>query len=158
MAWTGDEKAAIIKAFSEKGESASVIARRHGTTRNAILGVVHRHRLKSGLAPRPPKVAAAATARRKQTLRPADRRGGIMAAQRFGKSAALVADHSGIFADHVVMVPPIARAVPIADLSDGECRFAVTPHHARPTEHRFCGAPADGSFCAHHARIVFNQA
>lgn len=44
----------------------------------------------------------------------------------------------------------------IGDLREGQCRFACTPHNARPAEHRFCGEPVAWkggkltSWCSRH--------
>ena len=53
-----------------------------------------------------------------------------------------------------------AGAYPIADLREGQCRFACTPHTARPAEHRFCGEPVawkggkPTSWCREHLPVV----
>ena len=56
MAWTDQQIAEIVKAFYIDGFSAAQIAPRYGVSRNAIIGVAHRHRQKSGHVPkaRPP--------------------------------------------------------------------------------------------------------
>lgn len=55
-------------------------------------------------------------------------------------------------------------AWPIADLRQGQCRFACTPDHARPEDHRFCGRPArigpgnrHGSWCPDHLALVWGR-
>lgn len=53
-------------------------------------------------------------------------------------------------------------AWPIALLRTGQCRFACTPHGARPEQHRFCGAPTASragkptSWCAAHLARIFD--
>jgi hypothetical protein len=46
------------------------------------------------------------------------------------------------------------RAVPFSELSPSGCKWAVTPHNAAPSHHRFCNAPrsAEVPYCAQHAR------
>ncbi|MGX9983948.1 hypothetical protein [Methylobacterium fujisawaense] len=51
----------------------------------------------------------------------------------------------------------------IAELVEGQCRFPVTPHRARPHEHRFCGEPVawkagkPTSWCGQHLIEVCGQ-
>ncbi|WP_426314546.1 hypothetical protein ACN9MF_28405 [Methylobacterium fujisawaense] len=53
-------------------------------------------------------------------------------------------------------------AWPIAALRNGQCRFACTPHGARPEQHRFCGEPTalragkPTSWCAVHLARIFD--
>ena len=68
-------------------------------------------------------------------------------------------------AQHVeVTAPPrpthAVGAWPIADLREGQCRSACTPHTARAAEHRFCGEPVvwkgtkPTSWCREHLPVV----
>lgn len=145
MPWTDDDKAAAIRAFFENGETAGTIAKRHGTTRNAVLGLMHRHRARNGIAARVPVGPKARKPEQRAPRKPATAR----------KAVPLVAEMAAIGV-RLVPWPKLPGGLPIGDLGAGECRFAITPHDARKSEHRFCGAPADGSFCPHHARIVFS--
>ncbi|MCB4802666.1 hypothetical protein QO001_002219 [Methylobacterium brachiatum] len=49
----------------------------------------------------------------------------------------------------------------IAELVEGQCRFACTPHTARPDAHRFCGAPVawkagkPTAWCPEHLAWVY---
>ncbi|GLS29935.1 GcrA cell cycle regulator [Mesorhizobium albiziae] len=162
MAWNEAQKAEIIKAFFETGDSASVIASRYGCSRNAIIGLAHRHRARNGIAPQTRAAVGRSTHRKPQgkpTARPVTKRPALA----IGKSAAFAAGRAGTamltkeFAAigvRLLPLPPTARSVPLVELAAGECRFSVTPHHAGRDQHRFCGAPADGSYCAHHARLA----
>ncbi|MDF2601114.1 MAG: hypothetical protein K0Q54_3937 [Methylobacterium brachiatum] len=50
----------------------------------------------------------------------------------------------------------------IAELVAGQCRFACTPHTARPDAHRFCGAPVawkagkPTAWCPEHLARVYD--
>lgn len=48
---------------------------------------------------------------------------------------------------------PVSLSVPFAELNPLGCKWATTPHHVRPEQHRFCNAPrADfGPWCRAHA-------
>lgn len=49
---------------------------------------------------------------------------------------------------------------PMAATTAGQCKFACTPHSARPEQHRFCGEPVawkggrPTSWCSHHHDVV----
>jgi len=60
-----------------------------------------------------------------------------------------------------ISVPPLQPGTwPIADLREGQCRFACTPHGARPEDHRFCGEPVawkggkPTSWCREHLPVI----
>ena len=50
----------------------------------------------------------------------------------------------------------------IAELVEGQCRFACTPHATRPDAHRFCGAPVawkagkPTAWCPEHLARVYD--
>jgi len=164
MAWTDEQRAAIIKAYYEAGESASEIAARYHVSRNSIIGLAGRHRaktgrgLKSNAAPRKPSDP---TAPRKPSgaRPPAKPKAGLD----FATLARLDAANARIIA---AASPPRSLGLPAApvadarfvawgDLGQGECRFAVTPHHVAPRDHRFCGRHADdGPYCRPHSRLA----
>lgn len=67
------------------------------------------------------------------------------------------------------IVPPPPTPEPgtwrIAELREGQCRFACTPHDARPAAHRFCGQTTQagpgnlhGSWCPDHLPMVWSGA
>jgi GcrA cell cycle regulator len=145
MAWDDETKAAAIAAFFTKGESAGTIARRVGTTRSAVLGLAHRHRQRLAAAGGSPVKPAPAAAK------PAKARGGPPRTLPTGKSRML--DRlAPILGTHMVIDPV---GVVLDDLTRDVCRFPVTPHHAGPAEHRFCGASATGPYCPQHARRAY---
>lgn len=60
-----------------------------------------------------------------------------------------------------ISVPTHAPGMwPIADTREGQCKFACTPHSARPELHRFCGEPVawkggkPTSWCREHLDVV----
>lgn len=73
--------------------------------------------------------------------------------------------------DEQHLITPAPPPVPepgtwrIAELREGQCRFACTPHNARPEAHRFCGrgtqvGPGNlhGSWCPDHLPMVWSGA
>lgn len=91
-----------------------------------------------------------------------------------GTGAPPPAAGEGVAAASVPPAPaPIAPPPPdpepgtwrIAELREGQCRFACTPHNARPEAHRFCGrrtqvGPGNlhGSWCPDHLPMVWSGA
>lgn len=152
--WT-DERIDELKRLWATGLSASLIAKRMGgITRNAILGKAHR----LGLSER------ATTSR----MRSAHRRVSPLNTGRirrvFGNTAPKVALDPLIERQmelHLVEPMPVADVletlrVDLLDLKEHMCRFPVT----KEGPHLFCGLQkaAHGSYCEHHARIVFQPA
>lgn len=147
--WTDEQRQAIADAFLKDGESASVIGKRYGVSRNAILGLVHRYKSAHGIGGKTRAAAPRSVAAKQPVSRPASR---------------------GTRPSHIPPIPrktrlpqidrctpAPARLVAIADLKSGECRFPVTPHDAPRDGHLFCGlgvAEQGGSYCAAHVRLA----
>lgn len=149
--WSADEKAAIVKAFFDDGESASKIAARYGVSRNAIIGVAHRNGAKN----HPPKSHAPVKPGSKA---PPPRRGGMDFAstarlEAATTKAALISGTKTTLQLRPAALVEGARFLPLAELGAHDCHFPVTPHHAAPDNHRFCGLPAEETYCPHHARL-----
>lgn len=72
--------------------------------------------------------------------------------------AAKAAQHVEVTASPQPVHP--AGTWPIADLREGQCRFACTPHTARSEDHRFCGEPVawkggkPTSWCRDHLPVI----
>lgn len=173
MAWTDEQRAEIVKAFYEVGESAGIIAARYNVSRNAIIGLAHRHGAKVGHwsksnAPAQRKPADAAKAQAGKATASKSPAGGAANGKAFAglgfaaqarldaaaAKLAAIGDQAGTIDRYRAEPVEGARFVPWDALDKGECQFAVTPHSVGPTEHRFCGLPADGSYCPHHRRLA----
>lgn len=140
MAWSDVDKAAAVKSFFEDGEVASKIAKRFGVTRSAVLGLMHRHRVKNRISTRSPVAPMAKKSPRRPTVT-------------IHKPA--IAGMTAMTGTKISPWPKAPGGLSIAEIGTAECRFAITSHDVGKSEHRFCGAPADGSFCAHHTRLVY---
>jgi hypothetical protein len=149
--WSKEDRAAIVKAFFDDGESAGKIAARYGVSRNAIIGVAHRHGAKNHApkAPAPAKPSGKA---------PPPRRGGMDFAraarlEAATTRAALISGKAKVIGRRPSVLIDGARFVPLVSLGAHDCRFPITPHGIAPDAHRFCGLPAEGTYCPHHARL-----
>lgn len=143
--WTAEQRAAIVREFASN--SATDLALKYHCSRHAIIGLVHRERLKAGHKPnarRPVQVKPNPTrqpgARRATRVSPV---GAPIAAKPMRQEPAL---------------PPDVLRLPLGDLKAGQCRFPVTPHDAAPHEHLFCGAQTDAAYCGWHDRIAHQPA
>ena len=172
---TRDEKTAFILALQALNYAAEAIGRELHTSRNAVLGHIHRHRdcfPDTASARRRPKKATAPTAKP-----PAQRRPSVRAQQSPPRPAVPKKPETGFpRSTEADRQPPSpgrssrprsdvsvhrgrGRGIPFSDLADGLCRFPLWAHSARPTvpEMRFCGQGVhrDGSsWCGVHARTV----
>lgn len=99
----------------------------------------------------------------RSATRPARKSGAalLFERQRREATAALAAQA----AEHaIVKAAPAPTPAPgtyrIAELREGQCKFACTPHQARPEAHRFCGEPVawkggkPTSWCPEHLAEV----
>lgn len=170
--WTKDESAEIERLFLKDGETATQIARRYpGSTRNAILGVLHRAgalglgRAQMQSQPR------ASTTRRKANPKPAPRpaleapvEGPVqylapvliesVSTSAFGRNPGERRQGASI-----PIRPVGATAAPILQLGRDRCRFPVgepEPGHDR----LFCGAvvEAGSSYCSTCRPLTIDKA
>jgi hypothetical protein len=156
-----------VTEMRRDGKSAAEIARSVGTTRNAVVGILHRSGVKApeggqrrgGQIRSAAKAASAKGSKAKQRaggaslivpIKPADRSdairvhgGGLIRAVRARTGEAVtsapIAKAKGQAAAYDATRLPYAT--PLAELETGDCRFAVTAHDVPPHEHRFCGLP-----------------
>jgi GcrA cell cycle regulator len=143
--WTS-ERVALLKSYFDAGLSCSQIAREIGTTRNAVIGKMHRlglSRPKDGFADR---LAARNAARPKAVRRKpwrlsihAQREMLIAAYPRAGEEPAVESAHK----------------CSLLELSQAQCRWPISEPGAH--DFAFCGNQAvDGlSYCVGHARIAY---
>lgn len=154
-------KISAIAGIYEPGMSASHIAANfNGATRNAVIGLYHRHADKLDQWPLRDHGGYSADRPRKarEAKSPTIRRSGITGL--FMGVATPKATETG---DTAPKPLPTPRTVPheaklcgkpMMMLKAMECRWAV--NNAEPGEtHLFCGLPAEGSYCAHHKSRSF---
>lgn len=140
--WT-DEADAIVKRMREEGYSASVIGNALGVTRNSVIGRVHRLKLPS----------SANTSKK-------------LFKKRSPKPRRARPDRTTPFQPSKVALPPasieIAPSsitlldVPLLETDSFHCRWIEGDARINPT---VCGHIIHkGSYCAYHARIVYEPA
>lgn len=178
--WTEEEIAALKKVM-ESGASAKEAANRLGTgrSRNAIIGFIHRHGAKHGIALNAPSSPISRKGIRKRTkIKPPPKifqfdpgsyqRQPKFIHPQFGRRNASKIKPPSYppppnAAKQDYDLHQLASARPIYELAHDECRFAVTPNDCEPQDHLFCGAPVvdakskEGirrSYCRHHAERV----
>lgn len=129
--WTEPRVAQLSRLWSE-GWSASIIARKiGGTTRNAVIGKVHRLGLESRL------VRVRITPNR---TRIKSRQATSWQAKAFQAETTPARQE------------PVSMTLPLADLTEHTCRW---PHgDPKSADFGFCGHPVapGSSYCAHHHR------
>lgn len=147
MSWS-DDRVDTLKRLWPDGQSASEIAKHlGGVSRNAVIGKVRRlglsarGRPSAPGAPRPPKPPKphAVSQRRKP---PAGAGGFNYRTSSTPKPP-------------VFVVPETAAdgALTTLQLVTGRCRFPVGS--ASGADQLFCGAAAEGRYCAHHRTVVY---
>jgi hypothetical protein len=152
LTWTADQVGFLLGQWNG-GASAADIARCLHTTRNAILGKIHRLR-KYGVITRPREFTGRiATVRPKKRKKPASRP--LTAAkqrprsQRSGKAPA---------APRLVLAGAAhtpRKPMTIGQLEPAHCRYICDEPSA---DALYCGdhVEGDGSWCAHHRALVFS--
>jgi len=143
MAWTVNQVTAMTKLWQE-GLSASQVARQlGGTSRNAVIGKLHR----LGLAGRPAPVRFRAPAGRSlDRTSSRGRSSGPYAVKRLARA------HPSEAAD-----PSLAPMATMQTLTASCCRWPIGD--PRDPDFGFCGrARADlGSYCLGHAQVAFRR-
>lgn len=167
MEWrdlTPEGRVEAIKAVWEDGMSSKQIACAlpyHGVSRNAVIGILHRHKAKlTGIHLQPfgsnGWVKGNPRKPRKSRAKPAGER-----LPRPAPRPRIKVVSPSILFEHAPSKPlpepafvPGERLTvgrPIHMLGHGECRWAVNDAD-KGELHLFCGAPADGSWCECHRR------
>jgi GcrA cell cycle regulator len=164
MSWT-DERVELLKQLWLDGKSASQISAQlgHGTTRNAVIGKVHRlglsGRVKSSTpaAPRVRHRSPSSSSPRSA----APRSGGGMRHATRGNAALAMAFDPMLDPDPVLyedVVVPMSLRVTIVDLKEAMCKWPL----GDPTtpEFRYCGSPSlnTGPYCTYHGRLAYQPA
>jgi len=175
---TRDEKTAFILALQALDYAAEAIGRELQTTRNAVLGHIHRHRDcfpdTASARRRPKKVAGpAAEARTRQRasvhVPNSQPRTAVPKTSESSLPRSTEADRQPPSPPAPVVAPapgPMDPSVAIegggilfSELADGFCRFPLWPHAARPAvpDMRFCGQGVHregSSWCCEHLRKI----
>jgi GcrA cell cycle regulator len=147
--WTSD-RVELLKKFFDAGLSCSQIACEIGTTRNAVIGKMHRlglSRPKNLFADRIKPRRTPKDTWRPKTLRP-KLRGLSISAQR----EALRAAYPGSAVHEAVESP---HKCSLLELSPAQCRWPISEPGC--ADFAFCANPSlDGiSYCAGHARLAY---
>jgi hypothetical protein len=136
--WTPEAVEQMLHLWLAKGWSAGMIAREMGTTKNSIIGKVHREQAKRGFPKRPSPIVAKPKpySRRKPAV--PDKPVGFVLRRKPQK---------GVF------VPPEGQLASIVDVTG--CRWAVRDDASFVGGHAFCNGPqAHGSaYCEHHKAV-----
>jgi GcrA cell cycle regulator len=165
MSWT-DERVELLRQLWQDGKSASHISRElgEGTTRNAVIGKVHRLGL-SGRSktnsPAPPRV------RHKEHHAPEPREStpryhassagrAVSGNNALAISIAPMLDAKPVRYEDVVV--PMSLRVTIVELREAMCRWPLGDPAS--SEFRYCGSPAPGSgpYCCHHGEMAYQPA
>jgi hypothetical protein len=146
--WTDLTTEGRIEALKSRwflGISMGQLATRLGVTRSSIAGIYNRHRDKLPDHPlnrQTESLAKAAEARRERHRRPKPMK------QPKTKAAPRTTRPT-----EPRLLPVVAGqqgpGIPLMMLTGYQCKWAVN-EAARDEPHLFCGAPADGPYCAHH--------
>ena len=139
MAWTINQVTTMTKLWQE-GLSASQVARQlGGTSRNAVIGKLHR----LGIADRPTPVRFRSPGRSAERRLPNGRAGG--AVRRSGRSLTFEP-----------MVAELAPGATMQTLTAASCRWPIGD--PRDPDFGYCGrARSDGSYCQGHAQMAFRR-
>lgn len=130
MRWTNEDKAKVAEAMAA-GLTSSQIASIFNTTKGAVMGVAFRDPFLRAIGFKAP-----------QSLR----------------SRAEKKEKPKLFREYHrtgdVVHPFGIKSVPLMALNRGVCKWPVNDA-PRGVEHLFCGLPADGPYCAHHAGYAY---
>ena len=148
--WTS-ERVELLKKYFDAGLSCSQIACQIGTTRNAVIGKMHRlglSRPKNSLADRIKPRRAPKDTWRPKALR-SKWRGLSIGAQR----EALMAAYPGCASEEAPVDSP--HKCSLLELRHAQCRWPISEPGA--ADFGFCANPSvDGlSYCAGHARLAY---
>ena len=148
VAWNDELRLQVMDAYFRRGESAARIAREHpGATRNAIIGVIHRHagRLGFGSFQREGASAVRIVA---VASTPAPRpRPALVATVAAQPSRPAPVQLRPVQQPAVMLAPRPKGSVKLLDLTPTTCRFPVG--RATGADQAFCGAQVEEQpFCA----------
>ncbi len=142
VSWTDDRITELTRLLALGTSCSQIASEMGGTTRNAVIGKIHRLGLKSlhASGPRPKRLTEASAPRIRI---------------RFRKPPTVAAPAPELF---VVPLAPSRDNITITDLEPDECRFSIGGGEGGQP-YFFCGhAKREGSsYCGHHACITIDQ-
>lgn len=148
MSWTPDRVEALTRLWTEGFSATQIAAELGGTTRNAVIGRVHRMKL-----PKRQKVSTPRAVRvrpRSRSVAAVPRRPAVA----LPRPPAPVPSPS-LPAEEAVFVEPTPLHLSVMGTSDRQCKFmAGDPKRGG----RFCGTPVwrpGSAWCSYHRRIVY---
>src|ERR1700738_4206493 len=144
--WTS-ERIALLRSYFDAGLSCSQIAREIGTTRNAVIGKMHRLGLSR------PKDAFADRLAARDAARPKAVRRKPWRLSLHAQREMLIATYPGRAAEEPAVES--AHKCSLLELSQAQCRWPISEPGAQ--DFAFCGnRSVDGlSYCVGHARIAY---
>jgi GcrA cell cycle regulator len=144
--WTS-ERVALLRSYFDAGLSCSQIAREIGTTRNAVIGKMHRLGLSR------PKDAFADRLEARNAARPKAVRRKPWRLSIHAQREMLMATYPGRAAEEPAVES--AHKCSLLELSQAQCRWPISEPGAE--DFAFCGnRSVDGlSYCVGHARIAY---
>jgi GcrA cell cycle regulator len=159
MSWT-EERVELLRRLWSEGLSAAQVAQElgPGTTRNAVIGKIHRlglaERSKAATAPRP----RASRTPRTQIVEVHVEAPAVMGNVALALAPeAIVAPALRPLEEEVVV--PITTRVTLMELRETMCRWPIGDPSA--ADFRFCGVkspPGSGPYCCQHSRIAYQPA
>jgi hypothetical protein len=132
-------KKAILNMWN-KGYSSTMIARETGKTRNAVMGIVSRHRNKNveGVRFSRPVMSVINKAKKEKSPQPV-------------KKISI----SKVRIPLMFEVPTPDKNIRITDLNYNSCRYPVT-ESTTVQDTFYCGHPKErGAYCAYHAQLCY---
>jgi GcrA cell cycle regulator len=144
--WTS-ERVALLRSYFDAGLSCSQIAREIGTTRNAVIGKMHRLGLSR------PKDAFADRLEARNAARPKAVRRKPWRLSIHAQREMLMATYPGRAAEETAVES--AHKCSLLELSQAQCRWPISEPGAE--DFAFCGNKSvDGlSYCVGHARLAY---
>lgn len=144
--WT-EEHIEFLKERWKAGDSASVIAKEIGVSRNAVLGKAHRLDL-----PTHHTITTANGFRAERKERPQRMARAKPRPEKVAEVEAIINRPPPPVIEHVVK--PVSMEMSLLDLKDGDCRWPT----GERSDITFCGhnTERDKPYCTYHCRLAYN--
>lgn len=138
--WSDEEKALVKRMSSEGYSSGDIVKSLRGRSRSAVIGIISRSGYERPGAPAHKNKPLARVGPRRVITKPA--------------VSVRATPPVSVPLPKVPELPPECEPVPLEALTRTSCRFPVTS----VLPYKFCGAHADGTYCAYHARVAVRAA
>ncbi|WP_287994214.1 GcrA family cell cycle regulator [Acidiphilium sp.] len=148
--WTAAEKDIVKQGWANGLSFSRIAARLKGRSRSAVCGLVQREGWNALRPSTPQRATEVKISKRPPPARETGPRRVLRSPDRQVAVAALKPPAAAPPAP-----PPEALNLRLEDLGPGQCRYPVAGE--RPP-YLFCGAPAQGSWCAHHKHRIRSKA